>query len=821
MQKKVALITGIGGQDGSYLAEFLLEKGYLVRGIIRRSSLPNTKRFEHLLEKYGYGSEDESNPFIVKYGDLTDSASVNAVLDKFKPDEIYNIAAQSHVGISFDNPHTTISINTLGALNILEWLRRNKSKCKYYQASSSEMFGISPPPQNEETPMLPQSPYGIAKLASYHLTRLYRNAYGIFACNGILFNHECVSENTPIILRDKNIKIISVKRIKDLRRAREKGSNIQQWVLKDVEIWDGNNFVDLMLLTATKRKKDDDSFNCKTMNTRHGVVEATNHHNMLLSNENKMKSKEIMVGDELLHRPFPNSDEVSSMTNEEALFLGMMVGDGYINVDGRGQFSNNSPEIMALFERVWKKVGLGTIAKREFKTEYGRIVQARLNGNNNYLRMLRSEIYTYDGFKKVPDRVLNSNNEVMKAFLSGYNITDGLKSNPCTYEFKNFKTDSIILAQGLLLLMNEVTGQDYNITFENDEENYGYYSINLLSPVDNSIKEERVVELLASGISQREICAQSGISRTFIRKIQNGDHAVTTHHLAKNKLAVKKMFYHSQQPSWVYDLETGSGKFMAGAGNIVVSNSPRRGHNFVTKKITNQLAKILVGEDDELVLGNLDSKRDWGFSKEYVQAMWAILQHYEPDDFVIATQETHTVEEFVKECFSLVGLDYRDFLKTSQRFKRPAEVPALLGDATKARKVLGWTPKTKFKELARMMVVDDIKRKLLKKGIVPIEPGVERSDEFYLEKASELAKKIAHNRFGELARKFVEAEQKIKAASPELFDGNSPIDDDNHIHIIRASEISKNNKLYNYSANLNELANAKDNFKKLQNLGDN
>ena len=189
MAQKVALITGIGGQDGSYLAEFLLEKGYKVRGIIRRASLPNTKRIEHLVMKYGT-SDDKNSSFLVKYADLTDTSSIKAIIEDFQPDEIYHIGAQSHVGISFNNAESTININTLGTLRILETLRQMKSKCKFYQASSSEMFGISPPPQNESTPMIPQSPYGISKLAAYHLTRLYRNAYGLFASNGILFNHE-------------------------------------------------------------------------------------------------------------------------------------------------------------------------------------------------------------------------------------------------------------------------------------------------------------------------------------------------------------------------------------------------------------------------------------------------------------------------------------------------------------------------------------------------------------------------------------------------------------------------------------------------------
>ncbi len=361
MGVKTALITGIGGQDGSYLAELLLEKGYHVRGIIRRSSLPNTKRFEHLVKKYHNlsASSDKDNPFIVKYGDLTDAQSMKALIEEFQPDEIYNLAAQSHVGISFDNAESTLNINTLGPLRILEILRQTKSRCKYYQASSSEMFGISPPPQSESTTMLPQSPYGIAKLAAYHLTRLYRNAYGIHACNGILFNHE----------------------------------------------------------------------------------------------------------------------------------------------------------------------------------------------------------------------------------------------------------------------------------------------------------------------------------------------------------------------------------------------SPRRGYNFVTKKITKEIARIVAGEIDHIVLGNMNAKRDWGYSKEYVEAMWLILQQDHPDDFVIATQETHTVEDFLREAFSLLGLDYQKYLISSDKYKRPAEVPALLGDASKAKRILGWEPKVKFKELAKMMLVSDLKEKMEEEGLIPIEPGVLRDDEYYIEKAKELLSK--------------------------------------------------------------------------------
>ncbi len=184
--RKVAFITGIGGQDGSYLAEFLLSKGYFVRGIIRRTSLPNSKRIDHL----NVYDDRKDSPYYLLYADLADATSIRNALEEIRPDEIYNLGAQSHVGISFQNPESTINYNLLGTLRILEAIKDMKLNCRFYQASSSEMFGSSLPPQNEETSMLPQSPYGISKLGAFHLTRMYRNAYGIFASNGILFNHE-------------------------------------------------------------------------------------------------------------------------------------------------------------------------------------------------------------------------------------------------------------------------------------------------------------------------------------------------------------------------------------------------------------------------------------------------------------------------------------------------------------------------------------------------------------------------------------------------------------------------------------------------------
>jgi GDPmannose 4,6-dehydratase len=320
---KKALVTGITGQDGSYLAELLLSKGYEVYGLIRRSSNLNTQRIDHIYQD----PHEKKNRLHLVFGDLSDSSSIFSILSEIKPDEIYNLAAQSHVKVSFDVPEYTGEITGLGTVRLLEAIHKLGLKCRFYQASSSEMFGkVMEVPQTEKTPFYPRSPYGVAKVYSYWITKNYRESYGMFACNGILFNHE----------------------------------------------------------------------------------------------------------------------------------------------------------------------------------------------------------------------------------------------------------------------------------------------------------------------------------------------------------------------------------------------SPRRGETFVTRKITRAVANIKAGLQDKLYLGNLDAKRDWGYAKEYVEAMWLMLQQDEPDDYVIATNETHTIKEFLKEAFGCVGLKWQDYVEVDPKYFRPAEVELLIGDFAKAKKKLGWEPKTKFKDLAKLMVEADI-----------------------------------------------------------------------------------------------------------------
>jgi GDPmannose 4,6-dehydratase len=197
---KIALITGVTGQDGAYLAEFLLNKGYEVHGIKRRSSLFNTARIDHLF----HDVHEEGLRFFLHHGDLTDSSSLFHIIQKVQPDEIYNLAAQSHVAVSFEEPEYTANSDALGTLRILEAIRSLKleKKTRFYQASTSELFGkVQEIPQKETTPFYPRSPYAVAKLYAYWITVNYREAYGLYACNGILFNHESPIRGETFVTR--------------------------------------------------------------------------------------------------------------------------------------------------------------------------------------------------------------------------------------------------------------------------------------------------------------------------------------------------------------------------------------------------------------------------------------------------------------------------------------------------------------------------------------------------------------------------------------------------------------------------------------------
>lgn len=667
---RTGVITGITGQDGSYLAEILLDKGYKVVGISRRRSNGGADNIQHLLDREGFN---------LVWGDITDSGSLFSIIEKWQPDEFYNLAAQSFVGLSWKEPYHTSRVTALGALNCLEAIRHVKKDTRYYQASSSEMFGkVVEMPQRETTPFHPRSPYGVSKVYAYWITRNYRESYGMHTSNGILFNHECFFYKTPVILM-KNGEI-NITYVGDLIQNRSDCSKDTPTLTKDyvdsgLKIWDGCNFVNLKAVSRKKLNALDIDNRTKMLSvSRCGAVETTPNHKLIDIDGKKREAKHCAINEtELKPAVWPPHFSNKGMTPQFAALLGLLCGDGHVSKEGKIRLSNNDVKIREWFSGCASYIEPNT-SYRDYteKSGFGGTSTYRqLTGFSTTLgKYIREQIYHHrTGCKKVPQSILNTTLECKRSFLEGYNASDGLKSNGCTYLFRNFKTNSPLLAQGLLYLVQCVTQQTFNICPE-ERDGRIYYSVNLHT--DNV---------------------------TNIGK-----------HLKKNISVLKKQIVIPQDNQHVFDIETETGTVMAGVGAIYVGNSPRRGMEFVTRKITDGAARIKLQLGDTLALGNLDAKRDWGHAKDYMQAAWLMLQQDEPDDYVVATGKSHSIRDLLDAAFGYVGLDWTEYVTQDPRFMRPAEVDILLGDSSKAREQLGWTPEYDFTALIEEMVEEDLKR---------------------------------------------------------------------------------------------------------------
>ncbi len=667
MNEKTAIITGVSGQDGSYLAEYLLSLGYKVIGVKRRTSLLNAH--ERINNFY-------NNPnFKLVYGNLSDASSIWSLINTYKPDEFYNLAAQSHVKVSFEVSEETLDVVGMGTLRILNAIKELSPQTKFYQASSSEMYGIAPCPQGgytEDSPMMPASPYACAKLFAHNIVRNYRNSYGLFACSGILFNHECVEYNTPIIVKTKDNKV-TVCRPVDLIPHKRKGQNVQTYEIHGFDIWDGKQWTKLKAITATKRKSSNKEHEVRLIQTRGGVVSTTNHHKLLLDSMEEIRSDQIIVGNKLAHGAYPQSNVKTVITKEMAELLGLLTADGYVSKDGKKiQFTNNDSQIRNRVIELWNSTFLGYCSEHVSYSGFDKnsiVMQMNLNGVKGIGAWLRNELYNSDDYKKVPDIILNSNEETKESFLKGYYLGDGLKSG----NGLSFKTNSSILAQGLLLLYS--TFNKTASVYVEEKNNAKYYLCNI-----------------------------------------SGDFSNKGQHLRKDKQEVRKITENIICDDWVFDLETESQIFNAGVGTLVIHNSPRRGETFVTRKITLGAAQIKIDglKKSErgsriLELGNLLSHRDWGYAPDYVKAMHLMLQQERPDDYVIATGQTVTVLDFLNEVFLLADLDMTKHVRTTHRLHRPEEVPYLLGNPSKAKEILGWKPETNWKQLAEIMWKSDWK----------------------------------------------------------------------------------------------------------------
>ena len=657
---KKALITGIAGQDGSYLAEYLLSLGYEVHGILRRNSVPEHQ--ESRLDNI----EDKITTY---YGDMTDQSSLETVLQKVKPDEIYNLAAQSHVRISFDIPQFTMQSNGNGVLNLLEACRKVCPNAKIYQASSSEMFGNSVDPdgfQRETTLMNPVSPYGCSKLYAFSICKNYRHSYKMHICNGILFNHETVASFMPMLFSHDKI-TFDIKPISEIVNYHtgnniivdEKIDSYQEGnVEKDLFVWDNGDWTKVTFASGYKHDIKNNPKYPKIICSDNSFCVATNTHQVIMDDDSEKEIQNIVVGDKVKLSSFlPNNNSNDHDLKEICLFalMACVIYHGDFVNNNTIKFIYNDDNLKnTLYNVLYNTYNLFDIEREKIKIEEyeGYIL---FNCENI---LCKSDFYNLDGTKRIPKQVLNSS-KVLRFTFCNILIDYGKK--------KFIETDSIVLASGIAYIFNSVL-----------QENNKYYANKKYVDINFKLQNDKIVYIIYSNT------------------MKNNDDPITN--------IVKKVQEYYDYDGWFYDLETQSGTFMCGIGNGIVHNSPRRGSNFVTNKVVKSAVRIKLGLQDKLEMGNMDSFRDWGHSKDYVRAMHMILNQEKPDDWVVSTMQTHSVRELCEYVFKKLDLNYEDYVVQNEKFLRPEELKYLKGDSTKIRNILGWKPEYTFETLLDEMI---------------------------------------------------------------------------------------------------------------------
>ena len=677
---KKAIITGITGQDGAYLSQLLLEKGYEVYGTYRRTSSVNFWRIEEL------GIEKNPNFHLVEY-DLTDQANTIHMLQKIKPDEIYNLAAQSFVGVSFEQPLATAHITGLGCVHLLEAIRIVNPKIKFYQASTSEMFGkVQEIPQKETTPFWPRSPYGAAKMYAHWMVVNYRESYDMFASSGILFNHESIPKNSPLIIkREDKIDILPIEDMFKVPKHRYEGI-LKKY--KDSLVWNGEDWTQIIAGCAYQDKDK----KMKLIQTRESSYEATDDHVYFDENNKEVQTKEIKVGDNSFKIKFPEESINLKTDLDLAKFIGFVVGDGSIDERGRIRLIGSDKSLLeSIAELIIAQFGwsyrVNSYGAGGFEGSQKDIWQLDINNDTNFGLWLYKNIYTHhSNEKRVPSFILNANAKVKQSFFDGYYLADGRKNGHEKYYYKGFTTNSATLCLGLSYIFRSFSKQVVKIKSEYRDKKRYYYA--QFRTDDNTNKGDHLEQKLNEVIKITETDSEDG---------------------------------------WFFDIQTESKTFATGPNLFKIHNSPLRGREFVTRKITDSVAKIKLGKLDCIELGNMDAKRDWGFAKDYVEGMYLMLQADKADTFVLATNRTESVRDFVTMAFKAVDieLEFRGkgkdevainkatgkiVVKVNPKFYRPAEVDLLIGDPQKAKNILGWKPKCTLEELCAMMVKDDLRR---------------------------------------------------------------------------------------------------------------
>lgn len=695
MGKPKALITGISGQTGAYLAKKLLEQNYDVVGTARRTASGELWRLKEL----GVSSSLVS----VETMELTEQGNIDRVIKKHKPNQVYHLAAQSFVGDSFECPIWTGDTNALGTARLLEALRNHSPESRYVHASTSEMFGkVQTVPQNEKTDFYPRSPYGIAKLYAHWMGVNYRESYGMHCSNLVAFNHECVTSGTPILF--KNGAFVDIKPIDEIvphGKNPRKGKTFTKICKKNkdcdkIKVWDGCGWTNVTAFTANWKSEE-----VSMPQTRGGLVETTGDHVRFLNDkETEVKTCDLAEGDKVWNcKKFSKFHEnhFDSMTKEKAWLLGLLVADGHVaKCKNSNSYSvyvvGKNQATLSKVKNIWEKT-FCTKATFGYTSsgfnEGEKIPRVRFSGTQ-ICRWLYEEIYNKDKTKRVPKIILNSSIEIRMSFLSGFSAGDGLKNKH--YEMNggisnSFKTTSPTLALGVCYLLRSF-GKGYSVYHQ------GYTT------------------------------AGSDIFQINVRqKARFGQH------LAKDDAEITKISKRDYE-GWVFDLATESKRFMAGIGETIIHNSPIRGTQFVTRKITQNIAKWKLGKIKGFELGNMSAKRDWSHASDVANAYILLCNSEKCGDYVVGSGIEHSVRDFVKMAFRVVGQDVgfvgegvnevvvvngqkEPVISVNPKYYRPCEVDTLLADPTSIKKDLGWNPKHDLASMIEEMVDYDLKKESL------------------------------------------------------------------------------------------------------------
>lgn len=667
---KTAIVTGITGQDGAYLSELLLSEGWQVTGVMRRSSTDTTGRLAGI----------KSHPsFRAVTCDITDSSGMTRLIGDIKPDHLYLLAAQSHVAVSFTEPLATMQTDAVATMVALEAVRQMSPSTRVYFAATSELFGdTTESPQNEQTRLWPSSPYGIAKLASFHAVRLWREAYGLFAANGILFNHESVPSNSPVVLmlEDGQVDIVP---IVDMFRTE---GHIYEGILDKYVgcgVWTGDSWTKIVSGSCYK----DVSKSMRIIQTRRSCCETTLDHSVFMLDNSEKLNRDIVAGDELFACGLPSGDRSLVNNVDFCKFLGFVVGDGHIARDGNTiRLTGTDPMVLSRYRDLLVGIyGFGYISRNTGVGNWDGCTKdvhtCTINCDSNFGKWLRGQIYTQRGNeKRIPRFILNADVACKEAFFDGYYDADGRKAGNERYARKGWTTSSATLCLGLIYLLRSFSCQEVKCKCE-CRDNHRYYYVQLSTPTPTN-------------------------KGAHLRRF--GDEVI-------------KISNTQSVDGWFFDLQTESQTFATGANLCKVHNSPRRGLNFVTRKITRYVAQLAIARQNPtngpfyaLQLGNLHSRRDWGHAKDYVRAMHAMLCHDVPMDFVIATGQTRSIRDLLTAAFSVIGVhDWKPYVITdTQDCVRPQDVGLLLGDASLAKRILGWEPTISFGQMIGEMVQNDI-----------------------------------------------------------------------------------------------------------------